>query len=339
MLKRKAYALSGARKAAVVVASLPRDAASLLLGRLGADAAQTIGLELARLTDLPEGAAENVLDEFVRSARAGDMLLHRGALSAKELVRSALSPEDADDVVSCIDRAIEDKPFKFLADASPEVILGQLRNEQPQTVALVLAHVSPAKAAHVLNGFPARQQGEIVRRIVHLGDASGEALKRVQDALSAKLGSSQAFVQARKGGFDQAADILRHASRGTERGALDALDADEPQLADEIRKRLFAFEDLLRADDRGIRALLKEVSTQELSVALKTASDELKHTFFSNLSTRARDLLREEMEYMRPIRLTEVEAAQARILDAARRLEEGGELFVAGRASGEDYVV
>jgi len=337
MAKRPAHSLSGVRKAAVVVASLPREAASSVLSRMGREAAQAVGLELARLSDLPQGAAEDALSEFVRTAKSGEVVLHRGVERARELMRAALSPEDADRAVERIEQAIEAKPFRFLSDASPEALYAQLKGEQPQAIALVIAHLPPARAAKVLEGFGARTQGEVVRRIAHMGEASREAVMRVQDALRARLGGAPTFEQV--GGIERAADILKRASRGAERAALDSLEADEPDLADQIRKRLFAFEDLLRADDRGIRALLKEVSTQELSVALKTASEELMAKFFANLSTRARDLLADEMDYMRPVRLSEVEAAQARILDAARRLEEAGELFVAGRASGEDYVV
>jgi len=335
--------LSGTRKAAVVIASLPREEASKLLARLGADAAQAIGLEISRLGEFPDEVAEDVLREFAEAARSGGPLVREGLQSAKELLRGALPPEEAELASSRLDEAVRRRPFGFLAEAEPGAIFAQLRDEQPQTVAVVLAHLSPAKAARVLEGFPPRVQGEVVRRIAHLADISPEAVRQLEEALASRFRAEpfarSAVASSRPGGPEIAAEILRRASRSTERAALDALEDDSPELADDIRRRLFAFEDLLRADDRGIRALLKEVSTQELCVALKTASEELKAKFMANLSNRARELLLEEMEYMRPVRLSEVEAAQMRMLEAARRLEESGELFVAGRASGEDYVV
>jgi flagellar motor switch protein FliG len=339
MAKRTAHSLSGARKAALVVASLPTDAASSILARMGRSAAQAVGLELAHLSDLPEGTAEEALREFVDSVRSGGIIVNQGIDRARELLRSALAPQDADEAVARIDEAILERPFRFLADANADTIFAQIKGEQPQTVALVLAHLPAPKAARVLEAFPPRMQGDIVRRVAHMADAAGDAVRRVQDALKARIGHSPAAATTRVGGLEQAADILKRTSRVVERTALDAVDAEEPELADAIRRRLFAFEDLLRADDRGIRALLKEVSTQEISVALKTASEDLNRKFLANLSARARELLADEMEFMRPVRLADVEAAQARILDAARRLEEAGELFVAGRASGEDYVV
>ena len=339
MMQKAAGKLAGTRRVAVVLAGLPREVAAAVLARLDGAEAQAVSIEIARLGDLPEGATERALREFVTDMRSGEPVLMDGAHNARELLRSALPAEEAAGAVSKLEEALGRVPFEFLAGVDAATLAAHLRDEQPQTVALVLAHVPPAKAARVIEGLSARAQGEVVRRIAHLRDASPEAIKRVEEELAGRIGDVKLAARAAAGGADLAADILRRAGRSVERSALDSLEYDEPQLADDLRKRLFAFEDLLRADDRGMRALLKEVTTQDLAVALKTASDDLGERVFVNLSARARDVLREEMEYMRPVRLSEVEAAQARVLDAARRLEDAGELFVAGRASKEDFIV
>jgi flagellar motor switch protein FliG len=330
--------LTGARRAAIVIASLPRETAAEVLSRMGRKEAEAVGLEVARLAELPEGAAEEALREFLGVARSGGAMLQEGLAHARELLRSSLPETEAGEAVARLeDAAAARRPFDFLAAADADVIISQIAGEHPQTVALVLSHLPAARAAGVLAGLPVSKQGEVVRRISRLHEVSPEALKSVEESLAGRLGSLAA-AGVRMGGVERAADLLRRAGSRVERSCLEALEDEEPDLADDLRKRLFAFEDLLRADDRGIRSLLKEVSTQELSVALKTASEELREKFLANMSRRARALLADEMEYMRPVRLTEVEASQMRILDAARRLEEAGELFVAGRASGEDYV-
>jgi flagellar motor switch protein FliG len=339
MMQKTSGKLAGTRRVAVVLASLPREVAAAVLARLDRAEAQAVSIEIARLVDLPEGATERALREFVTDMRSGEPVLMDGAHNARELLRSALPAEEAAGAVSRLEETLGRVPFEFLAGVDAAALAAHLRDEQPQTVALVLAHVPPAKAARVIEGLSARAQGEVVRRIAHLRDASPEAIKRVEEELAGRIGDVKLAARATAGGAELAADILRRAGRSVERSALDSLEYDEPQLADDLRKRLFAFEDLLRADDRGMRALLKEVTTQDLAVALKTASDELEERVFANLSARACEVLREEIEYMRPVRLSEVEAAQARVLDAARRLEDAGELLVAGRASKEDFIV
>jgi flagellar motor switch protein FliG len=330
--------LTGARRAAIVIASLPRETAAHVLSRMGRKETEAVGLEIARLADIPEGVAEEVLREFLGVAHSGGAVLQDGLAHARELLRSSLPEPEAGEAIARLEEAATaHKPFDFLAAADADAVVTQIANEHPQTIALVLSHIPPARAAGVLAGLPASKQGEVVRRISRLRDVSPEALRSVEESLAGRLGPLAA-TGVRAGGVERAAELLRRAGSRIERTCLEALEDDEPELADDLRRRLFAFEDLLRADDRGIRALLKEVSTQELSVALKTASEELRDKFLANMSRRGRGLLTDEMEYMRPVRLTEVEASQMRILDAARRLEESGELFVAGRASGEDYV-
>lgn len=337
MAQAAKQSLTGARRAAIVIASLPRETAAEVLSRMGREEAEAVGGEIARLADLPEGAAEDVLREFLGVARSGGPVLQEGLAHARELLRASLPEGEAGEAVARLEgAAAARRPFDFLASSDAESILSQIGEEHPQTIALVLSHLPAGRAAAVLTGLPAARQGEVVRRISRLREVSPEALRRVEEELAGRSRSAAPGVRA--GGVERAAEILRRAGSRVERSALDSLEDEEPDLADDIRRRLFAFEDLLRADDRGIRALLKEVSTQELSVALKTASEELRQKFLANMSRRARELLAEEMEYMRPVRLTEVEASQLRILDAARRLEEAGELFVAGRASGDEYV-
>jgi len=330
--------LSGTCKAAIVIAGLPDETARQVLSRMGPKEAEAVSIEVARLAELPEGAAEETWREFLGAARSGGAVVREGLAHARELLRSSVPEGEAGEAVARLENAASARrPFDFLASADAESIIAQIGAEQPQTIALVLSHLPPARSAAVLAGLPASKQGEVVRRISRLREVSPEALRRVEESLAGRVRASAA-AGVRGGGVERAAEILRKAGARVERACLDVLDDEEPDLADDLRRRLFAFEDLLRADDRGIRALLKEVSTQELSIALKTASEDIREKFLSNMSRRARALLIEEMDYMRPVRLTEVEATQMRMLDAARRLEEAGELFVAGRASGEDYV-
>lgn len=324
--------MSGGRRAALVLASLPEHAAAEVARRLGGEVARIVGAELARLRSPERRALESALGDFVEEMKSGSFPVREGLAGARQVLTSALPPGEAQAAWAALEAASSRRPFGSLREVDTETLRVRLRTEQPQTVAVVLAHLPSVKAAEVLAGLPPRMQGEVTRRIARLGRVPPEVLKDLEEALlSTHL---RPDISGPKGGPEVAAEILRRAGRSSERAALEALEGEEPELAEEIRRKLLSFEDLQGADDRGTRALLKEVGMHEIALALRTSSDELKDKFTSNMSPRAAALLRDEMEYMGPVRLSDAEGAQRKVLEAARRLEASGELFIAGREGG-----
>ena len=229
-------------------------------------------------------------------------------------------------------------PFSFARKAESQNLLTFIQDEQPQTIALILAHLEPVQAAEVLKGLPGTRQVDVVRRMATLEHTNAEVIREVEASLEKRMSAvvTQRFRKA--GGVSTVAEVLNRTDRATERTILRELEASNPELVEDIRRLMFVFEDILLVDDRGVQQVLKNIETKDLALALKTAGEELKEKIFRNMSDRAALVLREEMEYTGPVRLREVEAAQQRIADVVRRLEDAGELVILGRG-GEEVVV
>ncbi len=210
--------------------------------------------------------------------------------------------------------------------------------EHPQTIALIISHLSHHKASQILVGLPSERQIEVVRRVANMEPTSPEVIREVEAGLEARLSNVLVHAVEKVGGVATVAEILNLCDRSTEKSIIDGVESEDPDLVEEIRRLMFIFEDILKVDDKGIQAILKEVDNEELCLALKTGSDELKEKIYSNMSARAAELIKEDMQYMGPVRLSDVEAAQQRIVDIARRLEDAGEIIIAGRGD-KDVIV
>ena len=328
----------GSRKAAILLASVDQETATRLMVQMSRQDQERVALEIARLESSPAAREEReaVLNEFYSSAAAQQHVETGGLAYAKQLLEKIHPPEEVNRIVETASARVA--PFRFLQKADDQDLLTFLQDEHPQTVALILAHLSPTQAAALLEGFPLKRQQEIVRRLSTMEQTSPEVIGQVEKALEQKLGGLMKQELKKTGGVDTAAGILNFVQRNTERSIMEGLVEDEPAMVEQLRRLMFTFEDMLRVNNRGVQSLLKSIETSRLSLALKTASDELKEKFFKNMSARAVENIKEEMELMGPVRLSDVEAAQTAIIDVVRQLEEQGELFVEGRGGASGMV-
>lgn len=331
--------LTGARKAAILCMSLSQSAAAKVMKKLSREQVEAVVREVAELRGVPADVRRRVIGEFHNMVLARQHATTGGLSLARSLLTASLPANEATRILEGIERQVTQQPFSFLQKTSTENLLTFLAGEHPQTIALVLSHLPASMASEILVGLPTERQVEVVTRIAHMDQTSPEVIKDVERGLENRLAGLVHQRFERAGGAQAVAEILNLAGRATERAVLEGLSGEEPELVEEIRRLMFVFEDILRVDDRGIQALLKEVQNEELTLALRTASEEFKQKIFTNMSERAAQLIKEEMEFMGPVRLSDVEAAQQKIVDIVRRLEDAGEIVIAGKAGDKDPIV
>ena len=332
--------LNGVRKAAVLLLSLSKDQAAEVLKRLPMESVEEVSREIASMGgELPAVARKAVLDEFYNLALANTYVAEGGLEYAKALLRKSLTEADAERAIKQVTQQVATTPFAFLQKAESENLLTFIQDEHPQTIALILAHLPSVKASEILVGLPGQKQVEVVKRIANMEQTNPEVIKEVERGLEHRLSDlvSQTFEQA--GGVETVAEILNLADRSTEKGIMEGLEAEDPDLVEQIRRLMFVFEDILLVNDKGIQSVLKEIDNEVLSLALKTASQELKDKIFKNMSERAAQLIQEDMQYMGPVRVSDVEQAQQKIVDVVRRLEDAGEIVINGRGGEKEMVV
>ena len=330
--------LDGVTKAAILLLTVNHDAAGALLKELSTDMVEEVTRQLASLGEVPASLAEQVVEEFY-SLRMGSEYVKEGGLDyAKMLLKDSLDSKLADKVVQQIQTQVQKTPFSFLQKAESENLLTFIQDEHPQTIALIISHLAHHKAAEILVGLPQQKQIEVVRRVANMEQTNPDVIKEVEAGLESRLSNLLMQSVEKVGGVETVAEVLNLCDRATEKSIMEGIESEDPDLVESIRRLMFVFEDVLKVNDRGIQSVLKEVDNEELCVALRTASDELKEKIFSNMSARAADLVKEDMEYMGPVRLSDVEAAQQRIVDIVRRLEDAGEIIISGRGE-KDVVV
>ena len=331
--------LSGVKKAAVLLLTLSQDEAAEIMRRLPPESIEEVSREIASMGEVPVATRANVFGEFYSLALANSYLAEGGLEYAKTLLRKSLKEDDAARVIKQVTQQVQTTPFSFLQKAESENLLTFIQDEHPQTIALILAHLPAQKASEILVGLPGQKQIEVVKRIANMEQTSPEVIKEVERGLEHRLSDivSQTFEKA--GGVDTVAEMLNLADRSTEKGIMEGLEAEDPDLVEQIRRLMFVFEDILLVNDKGIQSVLKEVENEELALALKTASQELKDKILKNMSERASQLIQEDMQYMGPVRVSDVETAQQKIVDIVRRLEDAGEIIIAGRGGEKEMVV
>jgi len=257
------------------------------------------------------------------------MIISGGIEYAKEMLIKAFGPEKAMQIIERLVSNLSVKPFEFMRNADVVQIVNFLQSEHPQTIALVLSFLEPRIAAQVLGALPENLQVEVIKRISLLERASLDVVKEVEKLLEKKFAGVATQTLSAVGGLETAAEIMNNLDRSTEKNIMEGLTYESPELAEEIRRRMFVCEDILKLDDRSVQLVLREVNTQDLAVALKGASEELKQKIFNNMSKRAQQLLKDEIEFMGPVRVKDVEEAQEKIINIIRRLEEAGEIVIA----------
>jgi len=330
-------AASDVRKAAILLMSLPEDQAAQLLNKLEPKQVEAVSIEIAKISSTSPEEQGQVIQDFAGVSPTG-LTGGTGGLSvAKTLLERALG-KNAAVTLDSVRQSIEALPFGFLQKVDSQNLLTFLIDEHPQTIALILSHMTPSQAAAVVSGLPAERQLSVVRRIATMGQTSPEIIREVEKGLEHRMSSvmSQQFENA--GGVAAVAEILNVTDRATERGLLENLAQEDPDLVEEIRRLMFVFEDITKFSDRDIQAVLKNVESSQWAMALKGASDELKQKILGNMSKRAATLLTEEMEYLGPVRASNVEQVQQQIVDVIRRLEDAGEIAIHAGEEQERFV-
>ena len=330
---------TGVRKSAVLLLSLNQDQAAEIMKRLPPEAVEQVSREIASMGEVPVATRRDVLGEFYNQALANLSVSEGGLEYAKALLRKSLSEADAERAIKQVTQQVATTPFAFLQKAESENLLTFIQDEHPQTIALILAHLNPLKASEVLVGLPGQKQVEVVKRIANMEQTNPEVIKEVERGLEHRLSDIVGQTFEKAGGVDTVAEILNLADRSTEKGIMEGLEAEDPDLVESIRRLMFVFEDILLVNDKGIQSVLKEIDNEVLALALKTASEELKQKIFKNMSERAAQLIAEDMQYMGPVRVSDVESAQQKIVDVVRRLEDAGEIIISGRGGEKEMVV
>jgi flagellar motor switch protein FliG len=334
---RKRSRLGGRQKAAVLLVSLGPSRAAEIFGHLKEDEIEALSLDMAKLNQVPVEVSQEVIGELVETCLAQAYMAEGGVEYAREVLERAVGPERARQIVGRLSAAIERRPFEFLRRTPPEQIHAFIRNEAPQTVALVIANLHTDLAAQVLALLEPEEQAEVAMRIGMMRETSPEVIEAVESVLRQRLSNVISQDYAVAGGVQSLADILNHTDRGTERNVLDSLSTVNADLAEQVRMLLFTFEDIVKLDDRSIQLILKEVESKDLAVALRGVGRDVQERIFSNMSERGGEMLAEEMEYMPAQRRAVVEEAQGRIVAVVRRLEEAGGIVI-GRGGDDDML-
>lgn len=329
--------LTGRQKAAVLLISYGSELSSKILKHLREDEIEDLTLEIANLRRVDVETKEKVLQEFYEMCLAQNYISTGGIEYAQEMLEKALGSSRAQDILTKLTSSLQIRPFDFARKTEPTQLLNFIQSEHPQTIALVMSYLHPEQAGMILSALPPPQQVEVAKRIATMDRTSPEVLREVESVLEKKLSSfvMQDFTVA--GGVESAVAILNRVDRGTEKTIMEALEEDNPELAEEIKKRMFVFENIVTLDDRSIQTVLRQVDMKDLALALKTASEEVGNRIFKNVSKRAAEMLREDMGLMGPVRLRDVEEAQQKVVNVIRQLDESGEIVIA--RGGEDEII
>jgi len=330
--------LSNRQKAAVMLMAIGPELAGQIVRHLNEEQMEQLSLELARLDKVTPEQRHTVITEFYEVAIAQEYIAEGGIEHARRVLESAFGTERADQVVKRIVSAMQVMPFDFLKKADPGQVLSFIQDEHPQTIALILAYMPMNNAAMILSKLGTELRADVAARIAMMDQTPPEVIRRVEQVLEKKVSSliSQEMTQA--GGPKALVDLLNRVDRSTERLIMDSLSENNPELAEAVKNMMFVFEDIVQLDDRAIQAVMKEVDMKELATALKGTSGEVQAKIYKNMSERAVAMLKEDMEFMGPVRLRIVEEAQQKIVSVIRRLEESGEIVI-GRTGEEEILV
>jgi flagellar motor switch protein FliG len=331
--------MTSTQKAAVALVAFGPEVASLVLKGMSETELERITVEIANLRDVPPDIEDKVIEECHQIFMARQYISQGGVDFASDILEKAVGSHKAKEILHRLESSFKSHGFSLLKDIDPKQLSGFFQGEHPQTIALVMTQLSSQQAAAVLSELTPELQAEVALRIATMEKISPEILKEIEGTLEAHFGAAASRDLSVTGGAKAIAEILNLIDSSAEKNILQSLEAEDAELAAQIKNMMFVFDDLVLLDDRSIQRVLKEVETKDLSIALKAASDEVKGKIFSNVSERVAVMIKEEMEFMGPTRLSDVEAAQGRIVEAVRRLEEEGQIIVSGRGGKEDIIV
>ena len=330
--------LNGVQKAAILLIALGPEKSAQIFKHLKEEEIEELTLEIANTRSISPALKEEVIEEFYQVCLAQQYIAEGGIGYAKELLEKALGDDKAQDVITKLTASLQVRPFEFIRKTEPAQVLNFIQDEHPQTIAMILSYLSAGQASLIIGALPPEKQADVAKRIAMMDRTSPEVIKEVERVLERKLSSliNQDYTIA--GGVDAVVNILNTVDRGTEKRIMESLEIEEPELAEEIRKKMFVFEDILLLDDRAIQRVLRDVDNSDLGVALKGANDEVQAAIFKNLSSRLAAMIKEDMEFMGPVRMKDVEEAQQKIVGIIRKLEDSAEIVIS-RGGSDELVV
>ncbi|TCS80941.1 flagellar motor switch protein FliG [Pectinatus cerevisiiphilus] len=330
--------LTGQQKAAILLIAMGPEYSAKLFKHLDDDDIEKLTLEIASQQQVTQEQKQTVISEFYQLIMAKSYISHGGLDYAQKVLEKALGTDKAATIINRLTASLQVRPFDFLRKTDPSQLLNFIQNEHPQTIAMILAYLNPEQSASVLAALPAESQADVAKRVAVMDRTSPDVLREVERVLEKKLStmSSQDFTDA--GGIQVVVEMLNRVDRGTERSILDNLEVENPELTEEIKRLMFVFEDLVMLDDRSLQLVLREVESKDLSLAMKGTSDEVAAKIYKNMSKRAATSLKEELEYMGPVRIRDVEESQQKVVNIIRKLEEKGDIVVS-RGKGDEMIV
>ncbi len=328
---------TGIQKAAILLIALGPEKSASIFKHLKEDEIEELTLEIANTRSVSPQTKEDILNEFYQVCLAQQYIAEGGIGYAKELLDKALGAEKAQEVITKLTASLQVRPFEFVRKTDPSQVLNFIQDEHPQTIAMILSYLSASQSAMILGALTPEKQADVAKRIATMDRTSPDVIKEVERVLERKLSSLLNQDYTIVGGVDAIVDILNTVDRGTEKHIMESLEIEEPELADEIRKKMFVFEDILLLDDRAIQRVLRDVDNNDLGIALKGANEEVQGVIFKNLSKRLAAMIKEDMEYMGPVRMKDVEEAQQKIVGVIRKLEDSAEIVIS-RGGGDEII-
>lgn len=330
--------LSGIQKAAVLLIVLGPEKSASIFKHLKEDEIEQLTLEIANTRSISSNVKDEVLDEFYEICLAQQYISEGGIGYAKSLLEKALGEDKARDVIGKLTASLQVRPFEFVRKTDASQLLNFIQDEHPQTIALILSYLSSGQASTIISALAPDKQADVAKRIAQMDRTSPDVIKEVERVLERKLASLINQDYTIVGGVDSIVEILNTVDRGTERHIMETLEIEEPELADEIRKKMFVFEDILSLDDKSVQRVLREVQNDELAIALKGSNEEVQTLIFNNMSKRLATMIREDIDFMGPVRLKDVEEAQQKIVNVIRKLEDAQEIIIS-RGGGDEIIV
>lgn len=330
--------LSNKQKAAVLIVALGPEVSADIYKYLTEEEIEQLTLEIANLKKISSEQQKEIIDEFHQMLVAQNYISDGGIEYAKEVLEKAMGTQKAVEIINRLTSSLQVRPFDFIRKADPVQLMNFLQNENSQTIALIMTYLNAEQSASLLSSFSPEKQIDIATRVATMDRTSPEVILEVEKVLEKQLASVVTDDYTNVGGVQAVVNILNNVDRGTEKNIIEALEVDDPELAEEIKRRMFVFEDILLLDNRAVQRTLREVDTQDLTLALKGSKEEVQDKIFNNMSKRQSEMVKEDIEYMGPVRLRDVEEAQQRIVNTIRKLEDAGEIIVS-RGGGDEIIV
>ena len=334
----KSNSLSGREKAAILLIAIGPEKSAEIFKNLSDSEMEELTLEIANMRQIDPSVRESILEEFYQICLAQEFVSEGGITYAKSVLEEAMGSQKALEVINKLTSSLQVKPFEFVRKVDPSQLLNFIQNEHPQTIALVLSYLPPSQSSAIISALPQEKQADVAERIAIMDSTSPEVIKEVELVLEKKFSSMATQDYASTGGIDSIVEILNSVDRGTEKYIMETLEIDNPELAEEISQKMFVFEDIISLDSVSIQRFIREVDNDDMTIALKGSTDEVKDIIVSNMSSRMGEMIEEDMEFMGPVRLSDVEEAQQKIVGIIRRLEEAGEIIIA-RGGGDELIV